>query len=468
MSYRKASPQLVFSNFRLSSTSCLMRFPVSRFTLSVALLLLAACTEQKNPQTKQSQSARPALAADTVAAALSPKPTRPDTAYVQDVAAYLAGQPVSSPSALRALTMQPTWQAFAADADKSWTQYHATRTNKVEQWAATELDSVRANSPTIFYPFSGPDLLNAVTMFPDSKTYVLLGLEPVGSVPRRNTLENPKLFPALKASLWSVLNFSFFRTNDMAVELNSKKLNSSSKPERGGAIQKVVANSSAATDSTSKARSKISAMPKPVMLDGVLPVMMLFATRTGHQVQNVRYVQLNTEGQLTDADSIVIQKPGANVIPGVELTMLNKAGIEQKVYYFSADISDWKMGSNKDAVIQFAKSLGELTTYVKSATYLMHKQYFSKVRNLILERSNYVLQDDSGIALKYFRPSDWQLTYYGTYKRPINLFAKHYQPDMTMAYADTINRARPLPFGTGYNWRQNDSNLLLARRQKSL
>ncbi|WP_375435309.1 hypothetical protein [uncultured Hymenobacter sp.] len=401
----------------------------------------------------------------------SPKPPRPDTTYVQDVAAYLAGQPVSSRSTLRPLTEQPAWQAFAVDADKSWMQYHATRTNKIESWAATELDSVRASSSTIFYPFSGPDLLNAVTMFPDSKTYVLLGLEPVGSVPRRNTLENPKLFPALKASLWSVLNFSFFRTNDMAVELNAEKLVNSRKLVGPGSNQYVQSNSEESNDSLLESRGGGSTAAKaeiPVRLDGVLPVMMLFATRTGHQVQNVRYVQLDTKGELTDADSTVIQRPGPKVIPGFELTMLSKAGTEQKVYYFSADISDWKMGSNKDAVIQYAESLGELTTYVKSATYLMHKAYFSKVRNLILDHSNYILQDDSGIALKYFPPADWQLTYYGTYKRPINLFAKHYQPAMATAYADTINRPRPLPFGTGYNWRQNDSNLLLARRQKFL
>lgn len=447
-----------------------MRFPVCQFTLSAALLLLVACAEQKKPQTKQPQSARPAPSADTVAAVSSPEPTRPDTTYVQDVAAYLAGQPVSSQSALRTLTAQPAWQAFAADADKSWAQYHATRTNKIESWAATELDSVRARSPTIFYPFSGPDLLNAVTMFPDSKTYVLLGLEPVGSVPRRNMLENPKLFPALKASLWSVLNFSFFRTNDMAVELNAKESNNSRGAVQRKSGQYTQTNSTQPNDSLLKSGASIAGAQAetPVRLDGVLPVMMLFATRTGHQVQNVRYVQLDTKGELTDADSIVIQKPGPKVIPGVELNMLSKAGTEQKVYYFSADISDWKMGSNKDAVIQYAKSLGELTTYVKSATYLMHKAYFSKVRNLILERSNYILQDDSGIALKYFHPADWQLTYYGTYKRPINLFAKHYQPTMAVAYADTINRPRPLPFGTGYNWRQNDSNLLLARRQRLL
>jgi len=423
-----------------------MRFSVWQLVLSTAFLLFTACSEQKKPQAEQSQAAISASSTDTVATTPA-TPARPDTTYVQDVAAYLAGQRVSRHSNLQALTVQPAWQTFAADANKSWSNYHATRTSKIEAWARTELDAVRAASSTIFYPFSGPDLLNAVTMFPDSKTYVLLGLEPVGSVPRPSLLENPKLYPAVKASLWSVLNFSFFRTNDMAVELTAGTSKHTSK---------------APADTTAAQAAKAA------QLDGTLSLLLLFATRTGHQVQVVRYVQLDKQGQLIDADSTVIQKPSLKNVPGVEISMLNQAGVEQKVYYFSADISDWKMGINNDAVIKYAQSLGELTTYVKSATYLMHKPYFSKVRNLILERSNYILQDDSGIALKYFRPSDWELTYYGIYKRPINLFATYYQPAMTLAYADTINRPRPLPFGTGYNWRQHDSNLMLAHRQKPL
>ena len=404
-----------------------MRFSLYQLLLPAALGFLTACSEQKKPQTEQPAATPPATspAFDTVAAQPAP-PVRPDTAYVQDVAAYLAGQRVSQESTLQPLTTQPAWRAFAADANKNWTKYHTTRTARIEKWAATELDSVRTSSPTIFYPFSGPDLLNVVTMFPRSSTYVLVGLEPVGSVPRRATLAKAKLFPAVKASLWSVLNFSFFRTNDMAVDLKSLEL------------------------------------------DGSLPLIMLFAARTGHQIQNIRYVKLDSEGQLTEADSSIVRKRVPNVIPGVEMTMRNKTGDEQKVYYFSADISDEKMSNKKDAVIQYVKSLGPLTTYVKSASYLMHKSYFSKVRNLILERSNYILQDDSGIAMKYFRPANWQLTHYGIYKRPINLFANHYQPALTKAYADTANRPRPLPFGTGYNWRQNDSNLLLAHRQTPL
>ena len=138
-------------------------------------------------------------------------------------------------------------------------------------------------------------------------------------------------------------------------------------------------------------------------------------------------------------------------------------GQPKTIYYFSADLSDWKLNAKK-APLEFVRHLGPLTTYVKSATYLMHKLYFSEVRRLVLRRSRYILQDDSGIAMKYFQKGAWQFNYYGTYHRPINLFAKHYQPELTAAYTDTLHKPKALPFGTGYNWRQTDSNLLLARR----
>lgn len=426
-----------------------MHFSAVRWLWPACVVALAACSDPK-PSTSQQQSAvpKPALATPDTVAAAPATPPAPDTAAVQDVAAYLAGQRLSQGSALRSLAQQAAWQAYAADAEKRWASYHATRTNKIEQWAATELDSVRRQSPVIFYPFSGPDLLNVVTMFPTSQTYVLMGLEPVGEIPERTLLENPGLFPALQSSLWSVLNFSFFRTNDMAVELTTRQPDNGAMSKANAELKKAAKNS------------------QRVTVGGVVPLLLLFAARTNHQVTAVRYVQLDTEGQLAEADSATISRPGLKRIPGVELAMRDKAGREKKAYYFSADLSDWKLGQTKEAALKYVRSLGPLTTYVKSASYLMHKPYFSKVRNLALERSRYLLQDDSGIAMKYFQPVvNWQLTYYGTYKRPINLFAKHYQPQLTRAYSDTVQRVRPLPFGTGYNWRQNDSNLLLARRR---
>ncbi|UYZ57748.1 hypothetical protein [Hymenobacter latericus] len=87
------------------------------------------------------------------------------------------------------------------------------------------------------------------------------------------------------------------------------------------------------------------------------------------------------------------------------------------------------------------------------------------MRNLILERSQFILQDDSGIAMKYFPRGNWRFIHYGTYRKPIPMFAMYYQPALTAAYQDSVQKPRPLPFGTGYNWRVNDSNLLLAKRK---
>jgi hypothetical protein len=410
----------------------------SLFSLLPALVLLAACsnsnTEQQTTtnETMADTAAKvpatvppPAAPADSTAPSTANTPAAkalaPDTANVQNVAAYLAGLPPKAETPLATLAAQPTWQAFAKDQDKSWTKYRLTHTDPMNKWAATELDSVRQATSTLFYPFSGPDFLNAYTLFPTASTYVMFGLEPVGSVPSRENLANPAILPAVKKSLWSVLNFSFFRTNDMAIDLKS------------------------------------------VNLDGAVPLIMLFAARTGNHVQAVRPVQLDAQGQLHEVNDTT-RAAGSKAIPGAELKLQAADGTEKTIYYFSADLSDYKLAT-KDAPLKYVRSLGPLTTYVKSATYLMHKSYFSKIRNLVLERSNYLLQDDSGVAMKYFPKNNWQFTYYGTYKRPINLFAKQYQPELTTAYHDSLRRARPLPFGTGYNWRQTDSNLLLAKRK---
>ena len=406
--------------------------------LPAALLLLSACSES-NTKTKTATSAKEVTMATTADAldstksaspapaknaAATPRPNRltaPDTAYAQDVALFLGGQQPSQRSALAPLAATPAWQSFAKDQDKSWEKYRTTHTARMTKWAATELDSVHTNSPTIFYPFSGPDFLNVFTMFPTSQTYVLMGLEPVGSVPARTSLGNPRLFPAVKASLWSVLNFSFFRTNDMAVDLKS------------------------------------------VELDGALPLMMLFAARTGNQITAIRPVQLDAAGQLVDAPTDTTQAIDPKSVPGVEMKLRGPNGQPKTVYYFSTDLSNHGL-NQKPAPLAFVRSLGPLTTYVKSATYLMHKIYFSEVRRLVLRHSRYILQDDSGIAMKYFQKGAWQFNYYGTYRRPINLFAKHYQPELIAAYTDSLHKPKTLPFGTGYNWRQTDSNLLLAKR----
>jgi hypothetical protein len=83
-----------------------------------------------------------------------------------------------------------------------------------------------------------------------------------------------------------------------------------------------------------------------------------------------------------------------------------------------------------------------------------------RMRKLLLDRSDTILQDHSGIPLTYFEPKRWRLQAFGHYAGPISIFANFYQPQM----AALFQGSNPIVFGIGYRWRKNESNLLLRIR----
>jgi len=98
---------------------------------------------------------------------------------------------------------------------------------------------------------------------------------------------------------------------------------------------------------------------------------------------------------------------------------------------------------------------------LKSASYLLHKSHFAKVRKLLLDNSETIVQDDSGIPLAYFERRRWRFLAFGRYEAPIPMFANFYQPRM----AELFQSANPIDFGIGYRWRKNESNLIVAQKQ---
>ena len=88
---------------------------------------------------------------------------------------------------------------------------------------------------------------------------------------------------------------------------------------------------------------------------------------------------------------------------------------------------------------------------------------FAGVRKPLLDSSATILQDDSGIPLGYFEARRWRFEAFGHYAGPIIMFANFYQPQM----AELFKGARPIEFGIGYQWRKNESNLLLAQKESS-
>jgi hypothetical protein len=93
----------------------------------------------------------------------------------------------------------------------------------------------------------------------------------------------------------------------------------------------------------------------------------------------------------------------------------------------------------------------------------MHGDDFSVIRNFILEKSSTILQDDSGIAFKFFDKKIWDIHLYGKYVRPGKEFSWINETDLAKAYDGTS--IKPLPFTLGYNWRTRQINLLYAERK---
>ncbi len=93
----------------------------------------------------------------------------------------------------------------------------------------------------------------------------------------------------------------------------------------------------------------------------------------------------------------------------------------------------------------------------------MFEENFSRVREFILNHSHMIVQDDSGIPLRFFDAKKWSLRLFGTYVGPLDIFKQNYQPRLTELYQTT----NPAPFGIGfgYQWDYRKANLIIAQRQ---
>jgi hypothetical protein len=132
--------------------------------------------------------------------------------------------------------------------------------------------------------------------------------------------------------------------------------------------------------------------------------------------------------------------------------------------YFALNLRNQRL-EKKPGTTRYLQTLPPGATLVKSASYLMHKRYFSTIRSIILAHSNVVIEDDSGIPYHYFEPAAWEVRLFGVYDQPITLFKTGFQDDLKAAY-DAHNGVEPLDFAIGYKWLPNQSNLLLAIHKK--
>jgi hypothetical protein len=378
-----------------------MTHQASRFSVLAILVAIAAA-----PACSQPAKQAPASAAAPASA------PAPEVAYdhaLTDVARVLAGEQPADPSRFRRVLGRPAWKAHAELFDTNWAHNEQTRFAVMRTWRDKEFGKLAAACDTLFYPFGGPDVLNAVLLFPGCRTYLLFGLEPLGSIPALAKLPEKRLdnlAAELRQSMADVFQRNYFITSRMMKDLH--------KPE----------------------------------IDGNMPIFLVFLARL-----DARIVGIDHDGAWT--------KWG---VPGVSVRFVAAHSDRvQTLTYIRVDMED-RAFTKKTGLVDYLKGLGQVTTFVKSASYLMHDNKFSVVRGIVLDQSRMVLQDDSGIPYSFFKRGNWDITLYGQYRKPVKDFNYGFQKDLDAVYK-TPGAAQPLPFSFGYHWGDGGSSVMLAVRK---
>ena len=111
---------------------------------------------------------------------------------------------------------------------------------------------------------------------------------------------------------------------------------------------------------------------------------------------------------------------------------------------------------------RFLEKRADGVGYAKAASFLMHTPDFSNIRNFLVGNCQYFLQDASGIRAD-FLAQYFNVSYYGNYAGPIDMFSEYDQPDLRAIYQTGV--AKPLPFGTGYRYLDKDSVQMFGVRK---
>ncbi len=347
----------------------------------------------------------------------------PDTSFdrsANGTARFLAGLKGRPGGPFAELEDTVEWREYARTMDASWARLDQRQLASVRAFQKRELSSEKHNSSFVFYPFSGPDVLYATSFFPDSKLYVLAGLEPVGHMRTSASYQKEKLDRDLSGwnqALASILGRSFFVTSEMDRQFHGR------------------------------------------VADGLLPMILLLLTHSGFDIEGFRY------GHLSEIGEFVMDSPeplGKQKHMGVEIRF-HRPGetASRQMFYFSTDLGP--AFQRDPGFSRFLTHLGKAETLVKSCSFLLHWGTCNAIRSHILKNSTLILEDDTGVPFRYLQSADWQVELFGEYSAPDRPFKKQYQQDLAEAFAEKA-KIKKLGFSLGYGYNRRPSSMILARK----
>jgi hypothetical protein len=316
------------------------------------------------------------------------------------------------------------WKAHRDAMQAQWAEVRR-RLDAMSAWRGQELKIGDAQKRTLLYPFSGPDFLNAWTMFPDHGRYVFFSLENAGRLPDLAAL-SPRQFAELlddmRSAMQDIFQRNYFITDYMSHQLTGP------------------------------------------LLKGSVPLIAAMMALEGERIVRVDAVDLFPQLSRAYADPSA-ERPRKRLKGALIQFLAPGSDVTRQLYYFSLDATDKALEFYPD-FLAWVGSNRPATVFLKSASYLLHDNQFSKTRDMLLRAGDLVVQDDTGIPYHSLIQGGWQIKLFGQYEKPIHQLSYGYQPDLKTAWTTGAD-ANPLPFPFGYHWRSGQSGVMIATKNPS-
>ncbi|MBK8395231.1 MAG: hypothetical protein IPL26_08300 [Leptospiraceae bacterium] len=367
--------------------------------------------------------------------------------YWDNLATYLAGLPIDENNAYFPLTKGTYYKSYIRSIDKAWKKIEKNYILHVSEWSKEYLPKDN-ESNTAVYPLSGADFINLYHFYPNSPRYIMIGLETPGYVndPALFKPEELKLaFYTLEASVSQIAGQNYFTTILMAKKFSNK------------------------------------------YFPGVAPVLLVFLKRLGHTIDDLERISISPDGSIhTISEAEVNDNPEA--YQGIRIVFHSEEnGVERELIFLKFFVNHNSMDVNTVEGKYLLKQ-PRLNLVLKSAIYLLHLGKYKDFIHTILKKTDMVVEDDSGIPIRYFSKDEWDIQVFGKYTRRIsiryvpkeaNMFKsekgnvktesqKFTQDDLKKIYETS---AKPLLFKYGYGGASRTAarnNLILLRRHTLL
>ncbi|TGL11376.1 hypothetical protein [Leptospira meyeri] len=280
--------------------------------------------------------------------------------------------------------------------DLSWKKLTATRETITDYLKGK---NYQPKVKTVVYPFSGIDVLNLFSFYPNADRYILFGLEDPG-YPNQYSILSEKEKQIVKQGIRNLSDHlagrNYFTYRKMKEETKKKELN------------------------------------------GAYPVFVAFLRRMGKEILDSKEETIEGKGITYKGFTISLYD-----------TKLKK---QESLTYFKIFLIG-NEGTSGDGLYEYFSNLSNIGIFTKSAEYLFHGEKRKLFRELLLQNAEFIVQDESGFPIRFFPENLWNRQVFGRYEKSWNLsgaVTPEAQPELKSLSDHSNDNALPFPFGYGY------------------